>query len=200
MKIKIDDSTLTTINNLKNLKLLNGQAILIIQDFKISSEMITPNKSLFSKNSPEPIKINFLTEMRIIGYNGDLKFVGVFNEDFIERFLGYNIIRLRKKWVNFEEQLNAINKKLLEEPYVEKETSKLRIINQSDLVKDMRVQDDNGNVGLVKECDDMHNIFVEYDTGGSGYYCVVIGCKEKRLNDGSDLRSLHYDPLYYKEN
>ena len=41
------------------------------------------------------------------------------------------------------------------------------IVSHSNLVIGMRVQDDEGNVGTVKECEDIHNVFVEYDNGGS---------------------------------
>ena len=45
-----------------------------------------------------------------------------------------------------------------------------------------KVVDDDGYIGVVIEASDPHNIFVKYDNGGSGYYCIVPSCAE-------------YDPL-----
>jgi len=47
-----------------------------------------------------------------------------------------------------------------------------------------RVIDDAGNVGIVCDSTDPHNIYVEYENenGGGGYYCIVPSCAE-------------YDPL-----
>lgn len=44
------------------------------------------------------------------------------------------------------------------------------------------VKDSDGTVGKVIESSDSHNIFVQFDNGGSGLYCVVPTCN-------------HYDPL-----
>ena len=32
--------------------------------------------------------------------------------------------------------------------------------------------------GIIKEHKDIHNIFVEYDNGGSGLYCMDPTCEE----------------------
>ena len=51
-------------------------------------------------------------------------------------------------------------------------------VSHSNLTVGMRVKDREGNIGTVKECDDIHNVFVEYDNGGSGLHCLVEGCIE----------------------
>ena len=47
-----------------------------------------------------------------------------------------------------------------------------------ELMVGMRVED-GGEPGKVVECDDPHNIFIEYDNGGSGFYCIAEDCEEK---------------------
>jgi hypothetical protein len=42
----------------------------------------------------------------------------------------------------------------------------------------MQVVDKEGDVGIVKEANDQHNIVVDFGNGGSGLYCLVIGCEE----------------------
>jgi len=60
----------------------------------------------------------------------------------------------------------------------------------------MRVEDDEGNVGTVKECHDIHNIFVEFDNGGTGLHCLIEGCADNiRIND-EDVAIPYYTPLY----
>ena len=39
-----------------------------------------------------------------------------------------------------------------------------------------RVIDDDGNVGTITAADDLHNIYVELDGGGSGFYCLHPEC------------------------
>jgi len=115
MKIHIYNETLTAINNLKNEKLLTDGVIFIIKDFTVVTETVEPKKTFFSRN-PKPIEKHYVTDMELISYNPDLKFVGTYNEEFICTFLTlYDLIKLRHSWVAFEEQLNAINKHLEEE-------------------------------------------------------------------------------------
>ena len=71
------------------------------------------------------------------------------------------------------------------------------IVSHSILVNGMRVQDGEGNVGTVKECEDIHNVFVEYDNGGSGFHCLVEGCTDTTTINDEQFEIPHYDPLYY---
>jgi len=48
----------------------------------------------------------------------------------------------------------------------------------SELRKGMRVVDSDGDVGYIRDCDDIHNVFVVYDLGGSGLYCFDKDCEE----------------------
>ena len=56
-------------------------------------------------------------------------------------------------------------------------------LNYSDLSIDMKVCDDDGNIGTIKECKYLHNELVEYLDGGTGLYCLDLTCSG-------------YDPLY----
>jgi hypothetical protein len=42
----------------------------------------------------------------------------------------------------------------------------------------MRVIDQDDHIGTIKECEDIHNILVEYENGGSGFYCLDEKCEE----------------------
>ena len=59
----------------------------------------------------------------------------------------------------------------------------------SELKIGMKVQDNNGNVGIVKKCNDAYNVLVKFitGTGGYGFYCLDAECTRQ------------YDPLYKPE-
>ena len=40
-----------------------------------------------------------------------------------------------------------------------------------------RVRDGEGYTGIVVKVEDRHNIYVEYDGGGQGIYCLVKKCE-----------------------
>lgn len=67
----------------------------------------------------------------------------------------------------------------------------------SELVVGLRVKDDDGNIGTVKEFKDLHNVLVEYDGGGSGFHCLVKGCVEYKNINGKVAAIDNYDPLYH---
>jgi hypothetical protein len=71
------------------------------------------------------------------------------------------------------------------------------IINPSNLTIGMRVQNDEGNVGTVEGCEDIHNVYIKYDHGGYGLYCLVEGCIEEAIVNEHNVEIPHYDPLYY---
>lgn len=74
----------------------------------------------------------------------------------------------------------------------------LHIVSHSNLVIGMRVQDNEGNVGTIKHYDEeLHNVFVDYDNGGSGLHCLNEGCKEPHEVNGHKFEIEQYDPLYY---
>jgi len=55
----------------------------------------------------------------------------------------------------------------------------------SELKNGMSVKDTNGNIGIIKKCEDLHNIIIKYkNTGGWGFYCL------------DPLDEDYYDPLY----
>lgn len=70
------------------------------------------------------------------------------------------------------------------------------------IVKDMCVQDREGKNGVIRNCDDLHNVHVTFEgegieidwygtpfvCGGSGLYCFVENCEYNCENQ---------DPLYY---
>ena len=73
----------------------------------------------------------------------------------------------------------------------------IHVVSHSNMFVGMRVKDNEGNVGSIIDCKDIHNVYVEYDNGGSGFHCLVEGCVEKTTIDDMEIDIPHYDPLYY---
>jgi hypothetical protein len=48
-----------------------------------------------------------------------------------------------------------------------------------ELYENMEIEDWWGEPGIVKECDDPHNVWIVFDNGGSHLYCMVEDCEEK---------------------
>ena len=48
----------------------------------------------------------------------------------------------------------------------------------ADIQKGMKVIDNDGDIGIVTECKDAHNINVKYKNGGAGLHCLQEGCEE----------------------
>lgn len=72
----------------------------------------------------------------------------------------------------------------------------LKLLDYKDIVVGMRVKNNERITGIIKECDNIHNIFVEYDNGGSGLYCLVKDCIETTIINEQVIEIPHYDPLY----
>ncbi len=88
---------------------------------------------------------------------------------------------------------------------LENETKQLNIhpsVTRSNLFKGMCVQDSEGKKGVIRDCNDLHNVHVTFEgegieidwyetpfeCGGSGLYCFVEDCEDNCENE---------DPLYY---
>ena len=54
----------------------------------------------------------------------------------------------------------------------------LQTVTRGSLKKELRVKSHDGSLGTIIECEDLHNVNVEYDTGGAGLYCFVDGCED----------------------
>lgn len=42
-----------------------------------------------------------------------------------------------------------------------------------------KVYDNDGTIGKVVDCSEEHNILVEFDEGGQGFYCLHDGCQSE---------------------
>lgn len=42
-----------------------------------------------------------------------------------------------------------------------------------------KVYDSDGTTGKVVDCSEEHNILVEFDNGGSGFYCLSKDCESE---------------------
>lgn len=52
----------------------------------------------------------------------------------------------------------------------------------ADIKIGMEVMNEYGDIGIITECDDPHNILVEYGNGGKGLYCLVPNCEDNTVN------------------
>lgn len=55
--------------------------------------------------------------------------------------------------------------------------NKANLLLYADIKIGMKVMDDDGDIGIIKECDDAHNVLVEFPNGGTGIYCLVSNCE-----------------------
>ena len=47
----------------------------------------------------------------------------------------------------------------------------------ADLKKGMKVIDGDGDIGIITECEDAHNVIVQYENEGVGIHCLVEDCE-----------------------
>lgn len=113
MREVINQKILTTLKTLKNKLILDDyNTLYVIKDFKYVKEMSVPKKPIFGGEAVSKEKI-ILTEIKIIGYNGDGKFMGTFNEDWCTTFIATrNLYYYRNNWEKFKEQLKAFGFKV----------------------------------------------------------------------------------------
>lgn len=72
------------------------------------------------------------------------------------------------------------------------------LVTRSNITGGRKVIDNDGNIGMIKEYDEnLHNVLVEYDGGGSGFHCLNKGCREPIEVKGCKVENDQYDPLYY---
>jgi hypothetical protein len=50
------------------------------------------------------------------------------------------------------------------------------LVTKENVHKSMRVSDSENHIGTITSCDDIHNVLVEFDNGGSGLFCLEEGC------------------------
>jgi len=74
---------------------------------------------------------------------------------------------------------------------MEKETKKctLQIVTHSNLVVGKCVVDSEQNKGKITNIDDLHNVEIKFDNGGSSLFCFVENCDE-------NLKDMQ-DPFFY---
>lgn len=56
-------------------------------------------------------------------------------------------------------------------------------LSYADITVGLDVVDSTGYIGTVTECDDIHNIVVEYKKGGGGLYCLSEECDDAHVPD-----------------
>lgn len=105
MKFKVDDNTISTLDYLKNKIILIQNNLYVIRDFKFDKESKIV-KPFFSKE--KVVVNNYITEMTIVGYSVEDKFLTRMTDENCEIILEhYYLQSLRRNWVNIIYQLIA---------------------------------------------------------------------------------------------
>ena len=53
-------------------------------------------------------------------------------------------------------------------------------LTANNLFKEARIRDEEGSIGTIIECEDLHNVFINFDDGGSALYCFIEDCEERK--------------------
>ena len=121
MKIKVSNSTITTLNNLKGLWFIRNGQLQVISDFQYITEKPEPpvetntRKQRRKRRKFDDTPLLYITDMKFEGYHRDLKFVGVFEDvyciNMIEKhdstYWTFNLVQCRKNWTDIVEQKDA---------------------------------------------------------------------------------------------
>jgi len=151
MKLKVKEKTIRDLKNIKGKWLLRGKEILIIRDFKYESvkpepksdeeEEVQANTKVFKrkrfKKKPDGDEKYYVTDMKINGYNSDLKFVGTFYEEYCERLIEahndnhatLDLFDLATAWEHVNDQIMALKAHFEEQELDEFETKYKDIID-----------------------------------------------------------------------
>ena len=130
-RIELQENTLSALLRLKGEWLLDGKDILIIREVQYvhvkptqeeiqeHEETLPPNTSVFKRRKHKkqaPKDKFYLTELEVNGYNFNGRFVGTYNEEFLQRLISrheddyynFNLYKLRKAWEQMQEQIDAL--------------------------------------------------------------------------------------------
>ena len=61
---------------------------------------------------------------------------------------------------------------------VGKEKTTKQLVTPENIYEGMRLMDCDNNIGNVLECDDLHNVHIIYENGGSELACILKECDE----------------------
>ncbi len=72
------------------------------------------------------------------------------------------------------------------------------LVNLSNIKSGLRVFDNEGNIGFIEAYDSkLHDVYVIYDNGGSGFHCLNEHCTEDHsVSDELVAKVNYYDPLF----
>jgi len=129
MKLLITEKTLTALNNLKGRWLLHGNKLMVIRDFQYIQETpeIDLSKSRRRRKKQDLTPKLYLIKIRVEGFNGGLKFVGTYDDDYCMRMIQshqsphyyYDLVDMANDWVSILEQKDAFLE--YEKRYADKE-------------------------------------------------------------------------------
>jgi hypothetical protein len=81
--------------------------LLWLKSCKIETKIETPTPTFWVRN-PEPVENIYLTEIKLLSYNEDGKFLGTYDYDAAYEIIKYNdLYAMRGKWHRLKEQLKS---------------------------------------------------------------------------------------------
>ena len=116
MKIKVQDSDILTLENLKGkmIMLSDTPKVYIIVDFKIEEvEETIVKKKLFQEKQIIPVKQKYIVSLEIHAWHSTGKFLGTMADDSAEWVIRRDLYRVRQNWVDFCDQLRGFGFKVV---------------------------------------------------------------------------------------
>lgn len=109
MKIELVSNNASTLRALEGKPIMfYGQGMVIFfTDLKI--EVIPETSGLFYKTTHN---VTYLTGGKFYGYNNDGDFVGTYDDEQINHFLRYDLMALRRRYLDFEKAHKALLDKM----------------------------------------------------------------------------------------
>jgi len=109
-KLEVNDSNIFDISNIINKKLISQNKIFIINEVVYNTEEVV-TKSFFSKDKIN--RIAYITSFKVTHFNSVEKMIsanGNGNLEWLRDLINYyDLIKLRKKYIELEEQFKAFN-------------------------------------------------------------------------------------------
>lgn len=120
MKIKIKETDVLMLNNLKGKMLLKPDTnrLYTVMNFKteLVTETVMEKPNIWKKAVPVEKAQLYLTAADINAWHSQGKFLGTLGDDSAEWFLRRDLYYLRQNWIDFCDQLKAFGFKVVEIP------------------------------------------------------------------------------------
>ena len=122
MKIKVKDSDILTLENLKGKMLMLGDCnkVYKIADFKtVELEETVVTKKLFKAKTTDVVKQKYIIFLEIHAWHSTGKFLGTMADNSAEWLIRRDLYYIRQNWVDFCDQLRGFGFSIIKETLLE---------------------------------------------------------------------------------